>query len=118
METGIGSSDASPNRFGDGRAAFGLPERRLGLPRLLVLGVGAGERGVYFQCSRRQPQEQLPALGQQWPEREPTCFGPADSLPQGGDLRPEGAVINPGRVHPLAQVQFGGEEGTLEALGE
>jgi hypothetical protein len=34
-------------------------------------------------------------------------------LVQGGDLRPEGAVVNPRRPHALAEVDCGGEEGTL-----
>jgi hypothetical protein len=93
-------------------AAFGVPECRVGQPRLPVFGVGAWERGVHVQCGRRQAQEQLPALGQEWTEREPSPFGPADSLPQGGDLRPQVAVVDPRRRHALAEGELGGEEGT------
>jgi hypothetical protein len=89
-----------------------LPQCGQGLPRPLVLGIGAGERCFYFQRSGGQPQEQLPAPDQERPEGQPCRLGPLNPLVQGGDLRPEGAVVDPRRRHPLAQGELGGPEGT------
>ncbi len=50
--------------------------------------------------------------------REPCRLSPEDSLVQGGDLRRQVTIINPCRIHPLAQGESGGDEFPPQAAAE
>jgi hypothetical protein len=64
---------------------------------------------LHFQRSGRQAQEHFSASGEKWPQWVSFCIGVPDSSIQSGDLRPQRAVVNPYRIHPLAEIDLSAE---------